>query len=100
MLPGSTKMVKSLSNPRLSRLFLLLFLFVRWCPAQDFQGPIMWHPWSPEIFAQAAREHKLVLLNLGTGWCHWGRVMDQGTYSGPDVNHLLRKQHIASKLVK
>ena len=58
----------------------------------------MWHPWSPEIFAQAAREHKLVLLNLGTGWCHWCRVMDQETYSDPDVQRLVRKSYIAIKV--
>lgn len=58
----------------------------------------MWHPWSPEIFAQAAREHKLVLLNLGTGWCHWCRVMDQEIYRDPDVQRLVGKNYIAIKV--
>ena len=98
MFSGSSKMVKFLSNLRLSRLFLLSFLVVRWCPAQDPQRPIVWHPWSPEIFAQAAREHKLVLLELGTIWCHWCHVMDQGTYSDPNVQQLIEKSYIAVKV--
>ena len=60
--------------------------------------PIVWHPWSDEIFAQATREHKFVLLDLEAVWCHWCHVMDQQTYSNPDVRRLMAKKYIAIKV--
>ena len=60
--------------------------------------PIDWHPWSPEVFAQAAREHKYVLLDLEAVWCHWCHVMDQTTYRDAAVRRLMGKSYIAVKV--
>ena len=38
---------------RMCWLILLLILFVRCLPAQVSSQPIVWQPWSDEIFAQA-----------------------------------------------
>jgi len=48
------------------------------CPSQVKAPPpaIVWHSWSDEIFTQAAKEHKFVLLDLEAVWCH---VMDLHT---------------------
>jgi uncharacterized protein YyaL (SSP411 family) len=59
---------------------------------------IVWHPWSDEIFAQAAREHKFVLLDLEAVWCHWCHVMDQNTYSDAAVRRLIGERYIAVKV--
>jgi len=91
-------MLTLLSNVQLLRLFLLLLLAVQWCRAQIPQATIAWHPWSPQIFAQAAREHKLVLVELGAIWCHWCHVMDQETYSDPTVQELVKKNYLAVKV--
>ncbi|RXH54117.1 thioredoxin domain-containing protein [Granulicella sibirica] len=66
--------------------------------AQPAGAPIVWHPWSDEIFAQAAREHKFVLLDLEAVWCHWCHVMDQETYRDPAVRRLMTKSYIAVKV--
>ncbi len=60
--------------------------------------PIVWHPWSNEIFTQAAREHKYVLLDLEAVWCHWCHVMDQTTYRDPSVRRLMGKNYVAVKV--
>jgi uncharacterized protein YyaL (SSP411 family) len=60
--------------------------------------PIEWHPWSDAVFTQAAREHKFVLLDLEAVWCHWCHVMDQETYSNPDVRRLMTSKYIAVKV--
>src|SRR5262249_54950790 len=39
-------------------------------------------------------EKKLVLLDLGARWCHWCHVMDELTYSDPDVIKLLNEKYI------
>ena len=61
-------------------------------------APIKWHPWSNEVFAEAAREHKYVLLDLEAVWCHWCHVMDQTTYRDASVLNLMGKRYIAVKV--
>ena len=51
--------------------------------------PIAWQDWSRDIFNQAKREHRFVLLDLGTRWCHWCHVMEGTTYADPEVIKLI-----------
>jgi uncharacterized protein YyaL (SSP411 family) len=57
-------------------------------------SPLAWHDWSPEIFAQARRENRLVLLDLEAVWCHWCHVMDDITYRDPAVIKLLQERYL------
>ena len=81
-----------------SRWLLLLALLAAPLGAQAPSQPIVWHPWSDEIFAQAAREHKFVLLDLEAVWCHWCHVMDQQTYRDTAVRRLMGKSYLAVKV--
>ena len=92
------RMLKFPSNSKPPWFFLLLILFVRSSPAQSSAQAIVWHPWSDGVFTQAAREHKLVLLNLEASWCHWCHVMDHQTYNDPAVQELIGKNYIAVKV--
>jgi uncharacterized protein YyaL (SSP411 family) len=77
-------------NQRL--LIPLLLLLLSAAPAT---GPtIAWQGWSDDLWAQAKREHKFILLDLGTQWCHWCHVMEQVTYADPDVADLIRQKFI------
>lgn len=98
MLAGSNKLVTCLSRLRPFRLFLLLFLTAESGPAQAPQPMIVWHPWSPQIFARAAREHKLVLVELGALWCHGCHAMDEETYRDMAVRELVEKNYLAVKV--
>ena len=80
------------------RWLLLGALFLRAAEAQAPAPPIVWHPWSDAVFAQAAREHKFVLLDLEAVWCHWCHVMDEQTYSNAAVRRLMSKSYIAVKV--
>ena len=51
--------------------------------------------WSDALFAQAAKEHRLVLLDLHAVWCHWCHVMDATTYVDPQVTRLIEKNYVA-----
>jgi uncharacterized protein YyaL (SSP411 family) len=55
-------------------------------------GP--WRNWDDEVFQQASKEKKLVLLDLEARWCHWCHVMDAETYSNSEVAALLNKHFI------
>jgi uncharacterized protein YyaL (SSP411 family) len=59
---------------------------------------IEWQPWSDSVFAKAKQEGRLVLLDLGTGWCHWCHVMEEVTYRDPVVIDLVRKRYIAVRV--
>jgi hypothetical protein len=80
------------------RRLLLVLCLAASAHTQAPAPPVVWHPWSNEVFAQAAREHKFVLLDLEAVWCHWCHVMDQQTYSNPAVRRLMARKYIAIKV--
>ena len=67
-------------------------------PQQGFAGPPTSGPWerewSEQLFARAAQQKKLVLLDLEARWCHWCHVMEEETYSNAQVAALLNKHFI------
>jgi uncharacterized protein len=53
-------------------------------------APISWRStWNDAVFAQAAHEHRYVLLDLHAVWCHWCHVMDDTTYADTKVSELI-----------
>src|ERR1700676_5390260 len=67
-------------------------------PAAAKSEKLAWQPWSDSVFAQAKREHRFVLLDLEAVWCHWCHVMDENTYSDPDVQKLMGDRYIAVRV--
>lgn len=71
-------------------------------PAQSHQSahksPVAWRDWSNDIFKIAQQEKKLVLLDLEAVWCHWCHVMDEKTYSNPEIARLMNAKYIAVKV--
>ncbi len=59
---------------------------------------VVWHDMTPEVFARAKAEHKLVVLDGAAEWCHWCHVMDATTYHDPTVVEVLRDKFIAVKV--
>ncbi len=47
---------------------------------QHVNNPVDWHPWSEDIWAQAKRENKLVLISIGYSSCHWCHVMEKESF--------------------
>ncbi|HYA54319.1 MAG TPA: thioredoxin domain-containing protein, partial [Thermoplasmata archaeon] len=62
------------------------------------EQPIEWYPWGTEPFELARRTERPILLDVGASWCHWCHVMDEGTYSDPEVARLLRQHFVAVKV--
>lgn len=59
-------------------------------------APIKWQThWTEAAFAEAARDHKFVLLDLHAVWCHWCHVMDSTTYSDAAVQAAIAKHYVA-----
>lgn len=59
---------------------------------------IGWREWSKDAFEDAKRENKLVLLDLSASWCHWCHVMDQSTYSDPEIVKTINDSFVAIRV--
>lgn len=70
---------------------------VKRVPRPGAKAP-QWVEWSDDIFERARKENKLVLLDLGAVWCHWCHVMDDKTYSNPDIIGLLNANFITVRV--
>ncbi|MCB0327339.1 MAG: thioredoxin domain-containing protein [Bdellovibrionales bacterium] len=59
---------------------------------------ISWQGWSDDLFARASKQNKLILLDLEAVWCHWCHVMEEKTYSNPEVATLITFHFIAVRV--
>jgi len=59
---------------------------------------LRWLEWSDEVFSQAKREQKFVLLDLEAVWCHWCHVMDVTTYRDSKVIALLNRKYLTVRV--
>ena len=67
--------------------------------SDDRSGPtIQWGEWTPHIFRDASEVDRLVLLHLGTKWCHWCHVMHDTTYEDAAVKRLLDESFLAVRV--
>ena len=55
---------------------------------------INWNNWSKEVFERSSKENKLILLSLSAIWCHWCHVMDETTYSDPEIIKIINENFI------
>ncbi|MDJ0974801.1 MAG: DUF255 domain-containing protein [Planctomycetota bacterium] len=53
--------------------------------------PGVFRAWTPETFARAKRERRIVVLMVSTTWCHWCHVMKRETYGDPAVRAALAR---------
>ncbi len=60
--------------------------------------PVAWLPWGDEAFRLARALDRPILLDIGAVWCHWCHVMDEQTYSDPDVVRVINAHFIAIKV--
>jgi len=62
------------------------------------QSKIQWQTFDEDLFEQAQRHNKFVLLDLEAIWCHWCHVMDERTYQDDRVVKLLQASYISVKV--
>lgn len=87
------------SRRLLPALLVVLFMgHARLGVSAEPPARIDWQPWSDRAFERAKAENKLVLLDLGAGWCHWCHVMDEVTYRDAEVVRLLGQGYIALRV--
>ena len=62
------------------------------------EAAINWLPWEASAFEQSQEEGKPVLLSIGAVWCYWCQVMEEDTYTDPEVAEFISRYFIAVKV--
>jgi len=65
---------------------------------QHAHNPVHWVAWSEEVFEQAKREDKLVLISVGYSACHWCHVMEHECFEDEEVAALMNQHFINVKV--
>jgi len=65
---------------------------------QHAHNPVNWYPWGEEAFEKARRDDKPILLSIGYSTCHWCHVMEEESYSSPEVGKVLNDDFVAIKV--
>ncbi len=71
---------------------------IRFSPNPNQAHCIEWLPWARSTFERAQSDDKPVLLSITAPWCYWCHVMDDTTYSDPDVQSILARSFIAVRV--
>ena len=70
----------------------------RFSPNPNQAHLINWQPWGPAAFAKAQEEDKAILLSISAVWCYWCHVMDETSYSDPEVQDLLNEHFVTVRV--
>ncbi len=63
-------------------------------PRPNRAHEIAWREWNDAAFADAQRQDKPILLGISAVWCHWCHVMDETSYSDPEVIRLINERFL------
>ncbi len=66
----------------------------RFSPRPNRAAEIGWRPWGDKAFQEAQVADKPVLLAISAVWCHWCHVMDETSYSDPEVIRLINERYV------
>ncbi len=63
-------------------------------PRPNRAHEIRWREWGPDAFREASEQDKPILLGISAVWCHWCHVMDETSYSDPEVIRLANERYV------
>ena len=65
---------------------------------QHAHNPVDWYPWGEEAFQKAKTEDKPIFLSIGYSTCHWCHVMEEESYSNPEIANILNQYFVVVKV--
>jgi uncharacterized protein YyaL (SSP411 family) len=65
---------------------------------QHKDNPVHWHPWGPEVLAEAQRTNRLILVSVGYAACHWCHVMAHESFEDPETAALMNELYVCVKV--
>lgn len=65
---------------------------------QHAHNPVDWYPWGEEAFQKARKEDKPIFLSIGYSTCHWCHVMEEESFSNPEIAAIMNKYFVSIKV--
>jgi uncharacterized protein YyaL (SSP411 family) len=65
---------------------------------EGLRSSVKWWGWCRGAFEAARALDRPVLVDVGAVWCHWCHVMDETTYSDPEVASFINEHFIPIKV--
>lgn len=65
---------------------------------QHAHNPVDWYPWGEEAFEAAREQDKPIFLSIGYATCHWCHVMEEESFSNPEIAALMNDVFINVKV--
>src|SRR5438874_198197 len=66
----------------------------RFSPRPNRASDIGWRDWGEKAFQEAQVADKPILLAISAVWCHWCHVMDETSYSDPEVIRMINDRYV------
>jgi uncharacterized protein YyaL (SSP411 family) len=66
----------------------------RFSPRPNRASEIRWRSWGDPAFGEAREQNKPLLLAISAVWCHWCHVMDETSYSVPDIIEVINDRYV------
>ncbi|MHB0866368.1 MAG: thioredoxin domain-containing protein [Thermoleophilia bacterium] len=67
-------------------------------PRPNRASEVQWLPWGEDAFRMAREQSKPLLLSVSAVWCHWCHVMDETSYSDPQVISIINDKFVAVRI--
>ena len=61
-------------------------------------GLVIWHDWDSHAFELARQRNQPVILSIGAVWCYWCGVMQDTTFSDPDVVEFVNSNFVCVRV--
>ncbi|MBD0850058.1 thioredoxin domain-containing protein [Maribacter arenosus] len=65
---------------------------------QHAHNPVNWRPWNDDVFEEATKDDKLVIISIGYSSCHWCHVMEEETFEDEKVAEIMNRDFISIKV--
>lgn len=65
---------------------------------QHANNPVDWYPWGDEAFLKAKKENRPIFLSIGYSTCHWCHVVEEESFSNPEIAGIMNKYFVAIKV--
>lgn len=65
---------------------------------QHANNPVEWYPWGEEALSRAKLEDKAIFLSIGYSACHWCHVMEDESFTDPNIAALMNSNFINIKV--
>lgn len=81
-----------------SLLLLLTYTVNANSSDSGYESELNWQDWNADIFTEASRDDRFVILDLEAVWCHWCHVMEETTYKNESVIKLLKDRYLTVRV--